>query len=97
MTIVTPAELKAHSNLSDDEPDALLTQKIAAAEDWCAGYIGAKLDTFDPLPAGIREAILRLAADLYENREATLIGASGSLLPFGVTDLLTPHRTWRFC
>ncbi|RWF20924.1 MAG: phage gp6-like head-tail connector protein, partial [Mesorhizobium sp.] len=31
MTIVTTAELKAHSNLSDDESDALLAQKIAAA------------------------------------------------------------------
>ncbi|WP_367271975.1 head-tail connector protein, partial [Mesorhizobium sp.] len=54
MTIVTPAELKAHSNLSDDESDALLSQKIAAAEDWCAGYIGATLADLDPLPAGIR-------------------------------------------
>lgn len=96
MTIVTTAELKAHSNLSDDESDALLTQKIAAAEDWCAGYIGAALVDLDPFPAGIREAILRVAADLYENREATVIGSSGSTLPFGVTDLLAPHRTWSF-
>ncbi|WP_031195471.1 head-tail connector protein [Mesorhizobium sp. L103C119B0] len=96
MTIVTTAELKAHSNLSDDEDDVLLDQKIAAAEGWCAGYIGASLVDLDPLPAGIREAILRIAADLYENREATLIGASGSTLPFGVTDLLGPHKVWSF-
>lgn len=96
MTIVTPAELKAHSNLPDDENDALLAQKIAAAEDWCAGYVGQALQDFDPLPAGIREAVLRIAADLYENREASLVGVSASALPFGVTDLLTPHRVWVF-
>jgi hypothetical protein len=96
MTIVTAAELKAHSNLPDDESDVLLTQKIAAAEDWCAGYVGQALEDFDPLPASVREAILRIAADLYENREASLVGASASALPFGVTDLLAPHRAWVF-
>ncbi|TJV71053.1 MAG: phage gp6-like head-tail connector protein [Mesorhizobium sp.] len=89
-------ELKQHLNLIGDEDNTLLTQKIAAAEDWCAGYVGASLASFDPLPAGIREAILRIAADLYENREATVIGVHGSTLPFGVTDLLAPHRAWAF-
>ncbi|MEW9838089.1 head-tail connector protein [Mesorhizobium marinum] len=96
MTIVTAAEVRAHSNLPDDEPDAFLTQKIAAAEDWCAAYVGQALEEFDPLPAGIREAVLRIAADLYENREASLVGVSASALPFGVTDLLSPHRAWVF-
>lgn len=96
MTIVTAAELKAHSKLWDDESDELLTQKIASAEDWCAGYLGQALEDFDPLPAGIREAVLRIAADLYENREASLVGVSANDLPFGVTDLLSRHRDWVF-
>jgi hypothetical protein len=96
MTIVTPAELRAHSNLSEDEADAFLTGKIEAAEDWIAGYIGQALADLDPVPAAVKEAVLRLAADLYELREASLVGVSAEILPFGVTDLLAPYRTWNF-
>jgi hypothetical protein len=96
MTIVTPDELRAHSNLSGDDADDFLTGKIAAAEDWCAGYIGQALAGLDPLPAAVKEAVLRLAADLYELREASLVGASAEILPLGVTDLLAPYRTWNF-
>jgi hypothetical protein len=94
--MITIADLKAHLNLSGEDDDALLSQKLAAAEAWTAGYIGLALADLDPFPADVGEAILRIAADLYENREATLVGVSASALPFGVTDLLAAHREWAF-
>ncbi|WP_311028216.1 head-tail connector protein [Mesorhizobium koreense] len=96
MTIVTPAELRAHSNLPEEDSDDFLIGKIAAAEDWCASYIGQALADLDPLPGAVKEAILKLAADLYELREASLVGTAAEILPLGVTDLLAPHRIWNF-
>lgn len=97
MTIVTVDDLKAHMGLlEDEETDTVLEQKIGAAEDWVAGYIGQPLADLDPLPAAVKEAVLRLAAELCENREASLVGVSAEILPFGVTDLLTPVRKWVF-
>lgn len=48
-----------------------------------------------PLPA-IAEAVRRLAAHFYENREAVMVGASVDELPLGVWDLITPFRKWGF-
>ncbi len=48
-----------------------------------------------PLPA-VAEAVRRIAAHMYENREAVIVGASVSELPLGVWDLLTPFRKWGF-
>jgi uncharacterized phage protein (predicted DNA packaging) len=92
MTIVTLSLLKSQLNLDTTTDDALLEHKIAAAEDWTAAYLGKPLADFDPVPAGIVEAVLQLASHLYENREAVLIGQGGSELPYGVTDFLRPHR-----
>jgi hypothetical protein len=95
--IVTVDDLKAHMGLlEDEETDDFLSGKIAAAEDWCAGYIGQALEDLDPGPAAVKEAVLRLASDLCELREATLVGTAAEILPFGITDLLAPHRTWNF-
>jgi len=92
MTIVALPLLKSQLNLDHDSDDALLLHKIAAAEDWTAAYLGKPLAGFDPVPAGIVEAVLQLASHLYENREAVLIGVGGSEMPYGVTDFLRPHR-----
>lgn len=95
MSIVTADELREHSNLSDEDSDEFLEQKIAAAEDWCAAIVGQALTEFDPLPAAVKEAVLRISADLYENREATAPN-SMSALPIGVAELLAQHRNWAF-
>lgn len=92
MTIVTLPLLKSQLNITDDNDDALLSHKIAAAEDWTSAYLGKPLSDFDPVPAGIVEAVLQLAAHLYENREAVLIGVNAYDLPYGTTDFLRPHR-----
>ena len=94
--MISVSDVKIHLNIVDQIDDVLLTQKLAAAEAWTAGYLGIVLADLDPLPADIGEAILRVAADLYENREATLVSVNAAALPFGVTDLLANHREWSF-
>jgi hypothetical protein len=97
MIITTVADLRTHLSMQEDEEsDALLQQKLDAAQAWIAGYIGQDLADLDPLPANVKEAILRLAADLYENREASIVGVSAETLPFGVVDLLASVRNWTF-
>jgi hypothetical protein len=94
---ITAADLRTHLSMQEDEEsDALLQQKLDAAQAWIAGYIGQDLADLDPLPANVKEAILRLAADLYENREASIVGVSAETLPFGVADLLAAVRNWTF-
>lgn len=93
--IATANDLREQLNIEPGfEADDFLERKIAAAESWIETYIGTSLAELDPLPASITEAVLQLAAHLYENREATLVGVSGSELPFGVVDLIRPHRVW---
>lgn len=94
MTIST-ANLKAHLNITTDGDDALLADKIAAASEWIAQYTAIPIDAPD-MPAPVNEAIRQLAAHLYENREATLIGVTAQSLPFGLLDLLMPYRAWVF-
>ncbi|MBB4067169.1 head-tail connector protein [Gellertiella hungarica] len=92
MSFVPLELLKSQLNIDHATDDALLTHKIAAAEEYAAAYLGVPLSSFNPFPATITEAILQLAAHLYENREAVLIGMSADYLPFGVVDFLRPYR-----
>jgi uncharacterized phiE125 gp8 family phage protein len=48
------------------------------------------------VPADLKQAIKMLAAHLYENREATLVGQSASVIPFGIGDLVMPYRRYVF-
>lgn len=90
MPVTDIALLKAHLNIVGTEDDTLLSQKLAAAEAFATSYCG---ETFtDPLPAAVEQAVLMLAAHWYENREAAVVGATASTIPFGVHQLLSPHR-----
>lgn len=93
-------DLKQHLNLDGDADDALLTSKIAAAEAYVDAFLDVKLDEYEadslPVPAPIIAAIMMVAAHLYENREATLVGVNGQILPLGVHELLSPYRRWVF-
>lgn len=89
--------LKAQLNITDDADDALLTHKIAAAEATITGDIGAETPVaYGTAPADIGEAILMLAAHLYENREAVLVGVGAEALPLGYEHILQAHRKWVF-
>jgi len=92
MPFVTVPELKAQLNLDHDLDDALLSHQIEAAEAHVASFIGSPLT--DPLPAAIRQAVLMLAAYWYETRETAQAGGAPFAVPFGVHDLLQPHRVW---
>ncbi len=93
MTALTPLPLlKAQLNIDHDLDDALLTHKLAAAEEWIGAHIGRALTEIDPLPATLTEAALQLAAHWYEQREAAVFGLSGAMIPFGVHELLASHR-----
>lgn len=97
MTLPTATDLRRQLNLDADlEPDNVLVGKLAAAAGWIEAHIGTPLAELQPLPAPIGEAVLMLAAHLYENREATLVGVSASEVPFGVRDLIRPFRVWEF-
>lgn len=97
MTFPNAADLRRQLNLDPDQEDnAFLSAKLAAASGWIEAYVGEPLAGLDPFPAAIREAILQLAAHLYENREAVLVGVSASELPFGMVDLIRPYRVWSF-
>jgi hypothetical protein len=97
MAFLTLNDLKAHLNVTTDADNALLTDKISVAEEWIC-----KFTAIDPesepgeVPAPVKEATRQLAAHLYENREASLVGVTAQDLPFGVLDLLAPYREWVF-
>lgn len=67
---------------------SLAVRADAISVDVTAGY-GA---TADDVPMAIRHAIKLLVAHWYENREASVIGATVADLPFAVGALLAPHR-----
>ena len=91
-SVVTVPELRAQLNLDSDHDDALLSQKIDAAEAYCASYVGGYLA--DPYSAAVKQAVIMLAAYWYESREAATVGGNPYVVPFGVHDLLQAHRMW---
>lgn len=92
--IVTLEEIKAHLNVTFDEDDALIQSKGAAAEDCVSRLLGSDLASISPLPESLRQAVLQVAAHLYTNREAVLVGVSAQDLPLGVWDLIAPYRKY---
>jgi uncharacterized phage protein (predicted DNA packaging) len=94
MAIVTPAELKAHLNITTPDDDALLAEYLEAAEGWIEIFLGATYS--DPVPAPIKQAIKLLAGSFYEHREDVLVGISAESIPFGVHDLIAPYRSFVF-
>ena len=89
---VTVPELRAQLNLDSEHDDALLAQKIDAAEAYCASFMGGWIP--DPAPAAVKQAVMMLAAYWYELREAAVVGGNPYQVPFGVHDLLQAHRMW---
>jgi hypothetical protein len=107
MSIVQLADMKAHLNVTFSDDDALIQAKIDAAEDFISRFC-VTVDPCDPdstsmalwsansVTPGIIAAIKLLAAHLYANREASVVGVTAADLPFGLFDLLGPFRTWVF-
>ncbi len=104
MPIITTADLKAHLGVTLDTDDDFIDGKIEAAEaslEQLLGYTFAAqfpdtetVDFPDTVPGDLKEAIRQLAAHYYENREASVVGVSVSVLPLGVRDIVNNRREW---
>ena len=92
---VSLENLKAHLNITSTDDDFVLVAKLDAASQWIAQYTGVPVGAADT-PAPFDEATRQLAAHLFENREATMVGVTAQALPFGLLDLLNPYREWAF-
>jgi hypothetical protein len=96
-------DLAKHLNVTGSQDAHLIGAKLAAATDWVGAYTGLTIDMTAsedeeddrPLvPPRVREAILMLAAHLYNNRESVLVGVTAQELPFGLLDMLSDYRAW---
>lgn len=107
MSVVQLADVKAQLNVTFADDDALIQAKIDAAEDYIAKFYTGPTPLCasdpvpptwppNPVPPGVIEAVKMLAAHLYENREASLIGVTSAELPFGLMELIGPYRFWSF-
>lgn len=107
MSVVQLADMLAQLNLAAGLDDALVQDKIDAAEGWISNFCTGPAPQcssaptpptwpLNPMPPAVIESIKMLAAHLYENREASLVGITSSELPFGLMDLLAPYRFWSF-
>jgi len=98
---LTVDDLEQHLNgvLADDRTN-VLPRLLAAATAHIERLLGFKVtdtDEFpDGTPADLELAILQLAADWYENREASLVGVSAQPIPFGVEQIVNEHRRYTF-
>ena len=72
--------LKGGESWPTTYPDALETVRVL----FTAGYGTAGAD----VPASIRAALLLLLGNLFENREAVVVGSGATNLPLGVRALL---------
>lgn len=98
MAIVLIEELKLQLNITDDEDNDVLEQKIASAQDHIERLLGFKIETKypDETPPALKEAVLQLASWWYEQRESVLVGLSAKAIPFGIQDIVQEYKEWSF-
>ncbi|MNZ32165.1 Phage gp6-like head-tail connector protein [compost metagenome] len=104
MSLPTLEDLKRHLRLEPDPDtaaDAELEGILAAGIDHAEQYLQRTLPWMDettsppsevPVPASVRLAVLMIAADLYENREAQIVGTIRADNP-AATRMLNLYRT----
>lgn len=104
MTAVSLSLFKAHLGTDDlldatalgnlaNGTDELLQHYLEAAEARASGYLGLPLSDLGPtVPVDVKQAVLQIAAHLYQNREAVLIGVNAYDLPLGIDDFLRKFR-----
>jgi uncharacterized phage protein (predicted DNA packaging) len=92
MTAVSLNLAKLHMQVDNATDDELITLYIDAAETWCGNYIGKPLADFDPVPADIQHAVLKLVSYYYEVRSLATYGLSVDMAPQGVASILDSYR-----
>jgi uncharacterized phiE125 gp8 family phage protein len=83
---VDTASVEARVRSVDGWPDTADTLNTVTVE-WTAG--GTEC------PPDLQVAIMLLAGNMFENREAVVTGVTAVDLPFGVKQLLAPHRRFK--
>ncbi|HBB81913.1 MAG TPA: phage gp6-like head-tail connector protein [Sulfitobacter sp.] len=94
MSQVTLEEIKRQCQAQDfSDDDVYLGELQATAEEFVQNYTRRDLDTELPgaWPKTCCHAVKMLVAHWYGQREAVAQGAEATV-PFGVRDLLAPHR-----
>lgn len=95
MAIITLADAKAHLGVTLDDDDALITNKIEAAQAAIEQLLGYEIEErFTTVPGDLKEAVRQLAAHYFENREAAVVGVSAGFVPLGVADIVRNRRDW---
>lgn len=109
MAVATLDQLKAQVGLTDDVgslDDALLAQKLAAAENYVERFLGFTFEGAaeadppregfeDGVPPALVQAVLMLAAYWYEAHYAAS-DVSLREVPFGVQEIVREFRSWTF-
>lgn len=91
------SDLKAQLNITANTDDALLTRLMSVALAHVERLLGFKLTAMEGgAPADLEHAVYMLAADLYENREASLVGVTAQAVPFGVQEIVNEYRNYTF-
>lgn len=94
---LTVEDLRTQLNITDTSDDGLLTRLLAVATKQVERQLGFALSTMDGgAPADLEHAVLMLAADHYENREASIAGVGITPIPFGVRDIINEYRNFSF-
>ncbi|MFK4075208.1 head-tail connector protein [Ectopseudomonas khazarica] len=87
MPMPTLAELKTHLRIRHGLDDSDLQMKLDAAVDTASQFINRPIPWTDesgtevPVPNSVRLAILIIAAELYANREESVVGTIYSKIP----------------
>ncbi|WP_312905390.1 head-tail connector protein [Stutzerimonas nitrititolerans] len=87
MPIPTVADLKTHLRIRHGHEDDDLQMKLVAAIDYASQFINRPIPWNDPdgdpvdVPNSVRLAILIIAAELYANREESVVGTIYSKIP----------------
>lgn len=71
--VVTLEEVKVYLRLDGDEEDMLITSFLIAAEEMCEGILRYPLDELTLVPETVKQAVLYIVSQLYENREQVQI------------------------
>ena len=103
MPLPTLADLKMHLRIRHGQEDEDLQMKLDAAIDAASSFLNRPIpwpaaeqpDPDNPVPAdvpkAVHAAILIMAAELYANREQSVVGATYTPIPTAER-LLWPHR-----
>lgn len=67
--VLSLEETKLYLRVDGDEEDTLITKLILSAEDLCEGILRFPLSEFEKVPEPVKQAILYVVANMYENRE----------------------------